>query len=226
MTAEPRTLADLGPIEQLRAGRLPRRLIQLAVGLVAYGLSLALMVRGDLGLAPWDVLHYGLTLHLPVSFGASIVLTSFVVLMLWIPLREKPGVGTLANAVVVGVAADVSLTVLPHPSGLALRAVFTVGGVVLCGLATALYIGAQLGRGPRDGLMTGLHRTTGRSIRLVRTCIELTVLGIGLILGGSVGIGTLLYAFGIGPLAQLMLPPLIVVLPEGDPDREPELEGR
>lgn len=208
------TLADLGPIAQLRAGRLPRRLVQLLGGLVVFGVSLAFMVRGELGLAPWDVLHYGVALHVPLSFGQVIVMVSFLTLLLWIPLREKPGIGTVANAIVVGVAVDVTLRFLPHPTEGWIRVAFTLTGVVLCGAASALYIGAQLGRGPRDGLMTGLSRRTGLSIRTVRTGIELTVLGLGLILGGSVGLGTLLFAFGIGPLTQLMLPGLTIDVSE------------
>lgn len=205
-----KTLADLGPVAQLQAGRLPRRLAQLMIGLVLFGGSLAMMVRADLGLPPWDVLHFGITLHLPVTFGQAIVAMSFVTLLLWIPLREKPGVGTVANAVVVGVTADLALRLLPQPDGLWIRVVLMLGGVALCAFASALYIGAQLGRGPRDGLMTGLHRRTGRSIRLVRTGIEVSVLALGLVLGGTAGIGTVLFALGIGPLTQLMLPGLIV----------------
>ena len=199
-------LSDLGPIAQLRAGRLGRRLPQLYLGLVAYGVSLALMVRGDLGLAPWDVLHSGLIRHVPLTLGQAVVLMSFVVLLLWIPMREKPGLGTISNAVVVGISADATLALLDRPDALVLRVVLMVGGVVLCGLASAMYIGAQLGRGPRDGLMTGLARRTGGSLRLVRTGIEVTVVVIGLLLGGTLGLGTILYALAIGPLTQLWLP--------------------
>ena len=199
-------LVDLGPVAQLRAGRLPRRLLQLFVGLVLYGVSLALMVLGDIGLAPWDVLHSGAIHHLPITLGQAVVLFSFLVLLLWIPLREKPGLATIANAVVVGLSADATLVLLDAPSSMPARIGLMVGGVVLCGLATAFYIGAQLGRGPRDGLMTGLHRRTGISLRLVRTAIEGTVVLLGLLLGGTLGIGTVVYALTIGPLAQLMLP--------------------
>ncbi|MCW2795124.1 hypothetical protein [Nocardioides sp.] len=199
-------LTDLGPIAQLRAGRLGRRLPQLVVGLVLYGVSLGLMVRGDLGLAPWDVLHSGLIRHIPVTLGQSVVLMSFVVLVLWIPLRETPGLGTVANALVVGFSADATLALLDRPDGLAFRGALMVGGVVLCGLAGAMYIGAQLGRGPRDGLMTGLHRRTGLSLRLVRTGIEVAVVLVGLTLGGGLGLGTVLYALVIGPLTQRWLP--------------------
>jgi uncharacterized membrane protein YczE len=199
-------LLDLGPVAQLRAGRLGRRLPQLVVGLLLYGASLAMMVRGALGLAPWDVLHSGFIRHVPMTIGQAVVLLSFVVLLLWIPLREKPGIGTVANAVLVGLAADATLAVLAEPDSLVLRAGLLVGGLVLNGLATALYIGSQLGRGPRDGLMTGLARRTGLSLRLVRTALEVTVVVIGLLLGGALGLGTVVYALAIGPLAQLMLP--------------------
>ena len=205
-------LLDLGPIAQLRAGRLPRRLVQLTLGLVLYGASLAMMVRGNLGLAPWDVLHSGLIEHVPLSLGQAVVVMSFVVLLLWIPLKEMPGVGTIANAVVVGFAADGTLAVLDQPDALWAEIALMVGGVALCGFATALYIGAQLGRGPRDGLMTGLHRRTGVSIRLVRTGIEITVVLIGLVLGGALGLGTILFALTIGPIAQALMPRFLVRL--------------
>jgi uncharacterized membrane protein YczE len=205
-----RTLADLGPVAQVRAGRLGRRLPQLFVGLVLYGVSLALMVRGDLGLAPWDVLHSGLIRYVPITLGQMVVVVSFLVLLLWIPLREKPGLGTVANALVVGLAADATLALLERPDALATRVGLLVAGVVLNGLATALYIGSQLGRGPRDGLMTGLARRTGASLRLVRTGLEVTVVLLGLALGGVAGLGTVLYALAIGPLAQHMLPACIV----------------
>jgi uncharacterized membrane protein YczE len=165
-----------------------------------------MMVRGALGLAPWDVLHSGFVRHVPMTIGQAVVLFSFVVLLLWIPLRERPGIGTVANAVLVGLAADATLAVLAEPDSLALRLALMLGGLVLNGLATALYIGSQFGRGPRDGLMTGLARRTGLSLRLVRTGLEVTVVVIGLLLGGALGVGTVLYALAIGPLAQLMLP--------------------
>lgn len=205
-------LADLGPVAQLRAGRLRRRLVQLYVGLVLYGVSLGMMVRSDLGLAPWDVLHSGLIRYLPITLGQAVVLMSFVVLLLWIPLREMPGLGTISNAIVVGLAADATLWALDRPDGLVLRILLVVGGVALCGYAGAMYIGSQLGRGPRDGLMTGLSRRTGRSIRLVRTGIEVTVVLVGLALGGVLGLGTVLYALAIGPLTQAWLPGWTVAL--------------
>jgi uncharacterized membrane protein YczE len=210
----PRTvLVELGPIAQLRAGRLALRLPQLYVGLFLYGVSLAMMVRGALGLAPWDVLHSGFIRHVPMTLGQAVVLFSFVVLVLWIPLREMPGLGTISNAIVVGLSADATLAVLDRPDAIVARIALMLGGVVLCGLASALYIGAQLGRGPRDGLMTGLARRTGLSLRLVRTGLEVAVVVIGLLLGGKLGIGTVAYALAIGPLTQLMLPWFTVELP-------------
>ena len=208
----PTGLSDLGPIAQLRAGRLGRRLIQLYVGLALYGASLAMMVRGDLGLAPWDVLHSGLIRHVPITLGQAVVVMSFVVLVLWIPLKEMPGIGTISNAVVVGLAADATLWLLDRPGPLTLRIALMVGGIALCGIATALYIGAQLGRGPRDGLMTGLTRRTGLSIRLVRTVLEVSVVVIGLLLGGVLGLGTIAFAFAIGPITQALLPVFLVDL--------------
>lgn len=214
-TAPTRTavaLADLGPLAQLRAGHLARRLPQLAVGLVLYGVSLAMMVRADIGLAPWDVLHSGFITHVPISLGQAVVLFSFVVLVLWVPLREKPGIGTIANALLVGVSADATLAVLEPASTMPGRIALMLGGVVLCAAATALYIGAQFGRGPRDGLMTGIARRTGLSLRLVRTGLEISVVLIGLLLGGIAGLGTVVYALAIGPLTQAMLPLFVVRL--------------
>ncbi|MDR6641130.1 putative membrane protein YczE [Luteibacter sp. 1214] len=213
-----KTIAPLnqqGPVEQLRAGKLVRRLVQLMVGLSLYGLSTAMMIRGNLGQAPWDALHIGITQHLPVSFGWVVVGVSFVVLLFWIPLREIPGLGTLANSVTIGTVAGIALDLLRSPDALWARFALTVGGIFLCGLGSALYIGAQLGRGPRDGLMTGLHRVTGLSLRLVRTGLEVTVLFAGLLLGGVglFGIGTVLFALCIGPLTQAMLPWALVPLP-------------
>ena len=198
---------------------LTRRLTQLFVGLALYGVSLALVLRAGLGLAPWDVLHQGLAEHLDATVGQMVIAVSFVVLLLWIPLRERPGFGTFANAVLVGVFVDLTLLVLDPAQAWPARVLLLLGGVLLNGLATALYIGASLGPGPRDGLMTGLVRRTGRSVRLVRTVIEVTVLVVGFLLGGTVGVGTLLYAFAIGPVAHALLPLLTITpSPEPDPD--------
>lgn len=183
-----------------------RRLVQLFAGLTLYGASMAMLLRATLGLDPWDVFHQGLAGHVGLSFGMLVNAVGAVVLLLWIPLRQKPGIGTIANVLVIGTAVDLTMAVLPEVEGLALRTALMVGGIVLNGVAGAMYIGAGLGPGPRDGLMTGLVRRTGWSIRLVRTSIEFTVLTIGWLLGGTVGVGTVLYAVSIGPLVQAFLP--------------------
>ena len=205
-------LSGLGPLAQLRAPRLPRRLVQLLVGLTIYGASMGMLVRSTLGLDPWDVFHEGVAKRTDLSFGGVVIVVGLAVLLLWIPLRQWPGLGTIANAIVIGVATDATLAVLDPPQALAPRIALLLGGIVLNGLAGALYIGAQLGPGPRDGLMTGLVRRTGWSVRLVRTSLEVTVLSIGFLLGGTVGIGTVLYALSIGPLLQLFLPWTVVPL--------------
>ena len=185
---------------------MPRRLFQLFFGLVLYGASMALMLRAALGLDPWDVFHQGLAEQVGFSIGQVVNLVGLVVLLLWIPLKQRPGVGTLANVALIGTTMDMTLSVLPPIEGLGLQVAALVVSVVANGIAGALYIGAGLGPGPRDGLMTGLARRTGWSLRLVRTGIELTVLGLGWLFGGTVGVGTLLYAFTIGPLVQFFLP--------------------
>jgi len=192
-----------------------RRVLQLGVGLWLYGTSLGLMLRASLGTNPWDVLHQGLTRHVGLSVGAWVTIMGAVVLLLWIPLRQRPGVGTVANVLVLGVAMDVTLGLVETPRALAARVLLLAGGIVLNGLATGLYIGARLGPGPRDGLMTGLHRRTGRSLRLIRTAIELTVLAAGVALGGRIGVGTVAYALAIGPLAQFFLRWVAVPEPVG-----------
>ena len=176
-------LTDLGPVAQLYAGRLGRRLPQLLGGLVLYGLSMAMLIRADLGLDPWDVLHQGLTHYVPLSFGMVTIVVGALVLLLWIPLRQKPGLGTVSNVVVIGLAADVGLWLFSTPADLAGRTVLMVSAIVLNGMAGAIYIGSQLGPGPRDGLMTGLAARTGRSLRLVRVTIEVSVLAVGVLLG-------------------------------------------
>lgn len=220
-----RELANLGPLEQLRAGRMTRRLVQLVVGLAIYGASMAMVVRAGLGVIPWDVLHTGLIQHIPVSFGTMTILVSLAVLLMWVPLRQMPGLGTIANAFLVGISADLTLALLGPVDDVAASVALLVGGIVLNGMATAMYIGSQLGPGPRDGLMTGLARVSGRSIRLVRTGMEVTVVLLGWLLGGAVGVGTVLYAVAIGPLAQLMLPWFTVDLrlpADGAPAGHPE----
>jgi uncharacterized membrane protein YczE len=195
---------DLRPLPVTRDPA--RRLLQLLLGLVLYGVSMAMQVRATLGLNPWDVLHEGLTEQTPLGFGAVVAVTGVAVLLLWIPLRQRPGVGTVANVVVIAVVVDVALALLPQPAALVPRVALMVGGVVLNGVASAAYIGARLGPGPRDGLMTGLAARTGWSLRLVRTGLEVAVLGTGWVLGGTVGVGTALYALTIGPLTQAFLP--------------------
>ncbi|SDP65941.1 hypothetical protein SAMN04487914_12415 [Arthrobacter sp. ok909] len=185
---------------------LTRRLLQLLIGLAMYGVSLSMFIRASLGTAPWDVLHQGLTAKTGLSLGTVVIIVSFLVLLFWIPLRQWPGVGTLCNAVLVGVFADLGLALIPKFSQLGGQIGLLVGAVLLNGVASACYIGARLGPGARDGLMTGLARRTGWPVRVCRTGIEVVVLGAGWLLGGSVGAGTVLYALAIGPLVQLMLP--------------------
>lgn len=174
-------------------------------GLVLYGVSMAMMITSGLGLDPWDVFHEGLGHRLPLSFGAVTAVTGVVVLLAWIPLRERPGIGTVANVVVIAITVDGALKLMPPADGHVGRATLLIGGVVLNGLATASYISAGLGAGPRDGLMTGIVARTGLSVRLVRTGIEATVLAAGWILGGTAGVGTVFYALAIGPLVQFFL---------------------
>ena len=205
-------LADLTTRQQLRAGHLPRRLAQLLAGLTLYGVSMAMMIRSTLGLDPWDVFHAGIASHVPLSFGQVTIIVGALVLLLWVPLRQWPGLGTVANVVVIGLAADAGLALIGPPESLWARILLLGSGIVLNGVAGGLYIGSQLGPGPRDGLMTGFARRTGLSIRLVRTTIEVVVLSIGWLLGGPVGLGTVLYAVSIGPLVQFFLPRLTVDL--------------
>lgn len=161
---------------------------------------------------PWDVLHQGLAQHIPLTFGQVVIVTSLAVLLLWVPLRQPPGLGTILNAVLIGLVVDPVLGWLTEPSGLLPRLALMVAGLVLNALATAMYIGAQLGPGPRDGLMTGLARRTGHSLRLVRTVIEVVVVAAGWLLGGVLGVATVAYAVLIGPLTQAFLPLVIVPL--------------
>jgi uncharacterized membrane protein YczE len=182
-----------------------RRVAQLGAGLVLYGVSIAAMLSAGLGVDSWDVLHQGLSERTGISFGWVVNGVSVLVLLAWIPLRQRPGPGTVANALVVGLVADLALTVLSRPEPLPWQLLMLAAGIIANGMATGLYIGAGLGPGPRDGLMTGLAARTGRSIRLVRTLIELSVLSAGWLLGGPVGLGTVLYAVSIGPIAQFSI---------------------
>jgi uncharacterized membrane protein YczE len=188
------------------AGNMTRRLSQLFLGLALYGFSIGLLVRANLGLDPWDVLNEGLTKHIELSFGMIVNIIGALVLLLWIPIRQRPGIGTIANVLLIGLWADLSLWLIPIASSLSLAVAMLAFGILLNGIATGAYIGAGLGPGPRDGLMTGLVKRTGGSVRLIRTSIEVVVLAIGWILGGTVGVGTVAYALLIGPLVQRMLP--------------------
>ncbi len=196
--------------------RFPRRLAQLLVGLVLFGWSMAMLVRAGLGLFPWDVFHQGLTNLVPLSFGQVTIAVGAVVLLLWIPLRQRPGLGTVLNVVVIGLAADAGLALIPEAVGWVAQSAMLAGGVVANGLAGALYVGARLGPGPRDGLWVAITRRTGRSIRLVRTVLELAVVAAGWLLGGTVGVGTVAYALAIGPLVQFFMTWVEVRLPEAE----------
>jgi uncharacterized membrane protein YczE len=190
-----------------------RRFVQLILGLALYGFSMAMLVRAELGINPWSVLYEGLARYLPLSFGTITAILGVLVLLAWIPLKQRPGIGTVANILVLALSVDAGLALIPRDLNLPISVGLLSAGVVLNGLAVAVYVGARLGPGPRDGLMTGLAARTGRSVRLVRTAIELTVLAIGWVLGGTVGVGTLVYAFGVGPVTQFFLPRLVVRIP-------------
>lgn len=190
-----------------------RRLFQLVWGLILYGFAIALMIRADLGLNPWDVFHQGVAARTPWSVGGVIILTGVVVLLLWIPLRQRPGIGTVANILLIGIAADIGLALIPPVGGLELRVAAMLAGTVALALAAGAYIGAGLGPGPRDGLMIGLVARTGCRLDVVRGGLEITVLAIGWLLGGTVGIGTLVFALAIGPLIHFFLPRLTIPAP-------------
>lgn len=198
---------------RVRGRRLPRRIAQLLIGLFLYGIGIAFMVRGEIGAAPWDVLTQGIATHVPLTFGVITILTSIVVLLLWLPLRQRYGIGTLLNALLVGPSADVGLLLIPTGQPLWLRIGFFVVGLVVLAAATGMYIGAHFGPGPRDGLMTGLHKRTGWPIWIVRTGIEIVVVAAGWALGGNVGVGTLAFALLVGPLCQYFLRIFAIRLP-------------
>ena len=206
----------VNPLRPVPPDKRVRRFVQLYLGLLGFGFSAALLVESRLGLDPWDVFHQGLARKTGFAIGTITIAVSAIVLLLWIPLKERLGVGTVSNAIVVGLAINFSLVVLPRPDAAVARGLFLALGVLLNGVATGCYIGAGLGPGPRDGLMVGLARR-GRSIRLVRTSIEILVLVLGWLLGGTVGIGTVVYALSIGPLAHVFIPLLTV----GEPERVP-----
>ncbi|GLW09433.1 membrane protein [Microtetraspora sp. NBRC 13810] len=195
------------PLTYLPFGERPlRRLPQLFIGLALYGFSLSLMVRAALGVNPWSVLYEGLEQHTSLSFGTISAVIGALVLLLWIPLRQRPTFGTVANIVVLACSSDLGLALVSPQLGLPARIGLLAGGVLLNGLSVAVYVGARFGPGPRDGLMTGASAVTGRSIRLVRTLIEVAVLAAGWLLGGTVGAGTVLYALTVGWITQFFLP--------------------
>jgi uncharacterized membrane protein YczE len=199
-----------------------RRLTQLYVGLYMYGLSGALLIRSDLGATPWDVLHQGLSLRTGLSIGTWSAIVGALLLLLWIPLRQKAGLGTLSNVLVIGLSVDLSLWLLPTTDTLPLRIVLLVSGVLVCAVATGCYIGVGLGPGPRDGLMTGLA-ARGLSVRVARTLIEVAVALSGFLLGGTVGLGTVVFMVAIGPLAQVFLPMMRM---QGATPESPTVSGR
>ncbi len=199
-------MLPLPPLDQLWP-----RLARLMFGLTVFGIGLSLMVIADLGLSPWDVLHQGISIHTGIPIGTVVIITGFLVLLLWIPLKERIGIGTIANAIVIGLVLDGMLLILPETlENMALRWIAMLGGVVLVAIGSGFYIGAGLGPGPRDGLMTGLARR-GVSIAWARAGIEITALVAGWLLGGTVGIGTVVFAFGMGPLVQFFLERLSVI---------------
>lgn len=191
-----------------------RRLPRLVLGLVLCGAGIAFLARAGLGLDPWDVLHQGLSERTGTPLGTVVIVTGFAVLLLWLPLRERPGIGTVLNALLIGTVVNLTLPHLSQPGPLALQVAFLAAGVLLMGLGSGLYIGAGLGPGPRDGLMTGLARR-GHPLALMRTAIELVAVAFGWALGGTVGIGTVVFAFTIGPCVHFFLGRL------GLPDPEP-----
>jgi uncharacterized membrane protein YczE len=198
------------PLVRTHAGR---RTAQLLGGLVLYALSIAMLVHPALGSMPWDVLSQGISRRIGWSFGTVVLATSVLVLLAWWPLRQRPGLGTVANVLVIGLLVDPALALLdllPDPLPIGARIALVVGGIALNGLASGLYIGARLGPGPRDGLMTGIVGRTGWRVGRVRAVIEVTVVAVGWLLGGTVGLGTLAYALSIGPLIGLLLPRLTV----------------
>ena len=194
---------------------LVRRITQLLIGLFLYGFAIAMMVRAGIGVSPWDVLTQGVSLQTGIGFGWVTVIIGAVVLLLWIPIRQKPGIGTVMNVVIIGPSAEAGLAVVPLQTELWSQILVFAGGLALLAVATGLYIGAGFGPGPRDGLMTGIHRRYGWRIWIVRTSIEVTVLVIGWMLGGTVGVGTLAFALLIGPMVGITLPWLRV--PEAQP---------
>ena len=197
-------------LEQLEfRDRLGRRLVRCLVGLALFAVGISLQMNANIGAPPWDVFHQGVAKQTETSIGKIIVMTGFALLTLWIPLKQKPGLGTILNALEIGLVADIALEIIPEPNNILIRIIMVVVGIVTVAIGTGLYIGSALGPGPRDGLMTGLAKR-GIPIRVGRTAIEITVLIVGMILGGQVGIATFAFAFGVGPLVHFFLPRLAV----------------
>lgn len=211
----PARLDNVSLRDQLRLDRLPRRLMQMMVGLTGFGLSLALLLEAGLGGAPWDVLHAALAHHLGATVGLMSIAVSFVLLLAWIPLRERVGIGTIANAIWVGLSIDAGLALLPSFDSLPLQIVLMLLAVVLNGISGAVYIGAQLGAGARDGLMTGLSRVLERPVGPIRIVLEVVVLVTGWALGGPLGLGTVVYALALGPVIQATMPHVLIPIGEG-----------
>ncbi|HLF59922.1 MAG TPA: hypothetical protein VI980_01925 [Acidimicrobiia bacterium] len=202
MTSIPRSPRD-------KRNTVTRRLVQLGIGLVLFGVGIGLMLDSGLGVPPWDVLHQGLAVRFGLTVGIWSIIVSAVVLLLWIPLQERIGIGTVANVIIIGLMIDAAAAVIPEPGTTLIAWGMLLGGVLLIGLASGLYIGANFGPGPRDGLMTGIAKR-GHSIRLTRTLIEVTVLALGWALGGTFGWGTVIFAVLIGPLVHFFLPRLTI----------------
>ncbi|MDA3016665.1 MAG: hypothetical protein O2841_01350 [Actinomycetota bacterium] len=189
--------------------RLGRRLVRCLIGLAIFAIGISLQMNANIGAPPWDVFHQGVAKQTDISIGKIIVITGFMLLLLWIPLRQKPGLGTILNALEIGLVADVALVIIPEPNNIFIRIAMVIVGIITVAIGTGLYIGSALGPGPRDGLMTGLAKR-GIPIRVGRTAVEVTVLIIGYALGGQVGVATFAFAFGVGPLVQFFLPRLAV----------------
>jgi uncharacterized membrane protein YczE len=192
---------------------LARRIVQLPVGLFLYGIAIAMMVEAGIGVGPWDVLSQGISRHTGIPFGWVTNIVGALVLLLWIPIRQRPGIGTLLNVLLIGPSAQFGLWLIPPQHVLLVQVALFAGGLCLLAVATGLYIGARFGPGPRDGLMTGIHRRFGWRIWIVRTSIEVVVLAIGWLLGGNVGIGTVAFALLVGPMVGVTLPLLRVPEP-------------
>jgi len=189
--------------------RLGQRLVRCIFGLALFGIGISLQMNANIGAPPWDVFHQGVAKQTEISVGKIIVMTGFILLLLWIPLKQKPGLGTILNALEIGLVADLALAIIPEPKNIFVRVMMASLGIVIVAIGTGFYIGSALGPGPRDGLMTGLAKR-GIPIRIGRTAIEVTVLVVGLLLGGQVGVATFAFALGVGPLVHFFLPRLAI----------------